>query len=235
MPVKETTENWYFLSAIEVVAPKDDAAASCASAIRSPKAICRVSIAIIVGPISSPGASSRAAAALCAVINQGIGGNRILHDLRGESALRRFDRDVLAQTGVSHVIAYIGTNDLRNQRGNPGRDRDAGADDRGLEADRACARGPRGSKSMAPRMIPYENETYHPGAWTPAGEAKRQAINEWIRQGGAFDAVIDFDAAVRDPAHPTAMLAAYDCGDHLHPSDNGYRRMGDSIDLALFD
>jgi lysophospholipase L1-like esterase len=84
-------------------------------------------------------------------------------------------------------------------------------------------------------MIPYENETYFPGAWNPAGEAKRQAINAWIRTGEGFDAVIDFDAAVRDSAHPTSMLAAYDCGDHLHPSDNGYRHMGDAIDLGLFD
>jgi lysophospholipase L1-like esterase len=83
-------------------------------------------------------------------------------------------------------------------------------------------------------LLPYENETYHPGAWTPAGEEKRQIINAWIRQGGAFDAVIDFDEALRDPAHPSSMLPAYDCDDHLHPSDNGYRRMGDSIDLKLF-
>ena len=82
--------------------------------------------------------------------------------------------------------------------------------------------------------MPYENETYHPGAWTPQGEEKRQAINAWIRTGNAFDAVIDFDRALRDPEHPTSMLPAYDCGDHLHPSDNGYRQMGDAVDLGLF-
>jgi lysophospholipase L1-like esterase len=86
-------------------------------------------------------------------------------------------------------------------------------------------------------MIAYENETYHPGAWTPQGEAKRQAINEWMRAHGHehFDALIDFDKAVLDPAHPTSMRAEYDCGDHLHPSDNGYRHMGDAIDLKLFE
>jgi hypothetical protein len=85
-------------------------------------------------------------------------------------------------------------------------------------------------------MIPYENETYFPGAWTLEGEAKRQAINGWMRAHGAelFDALIDFDKAVLDPAHPASMRAEYDCGDHLHPGDNGYRHMGDAIDLDLF-
>ena len=83
--------------------------------------------------------------------------------------------------------------------------------------------------------MPFENETFLPGAWTPAREAIRQEVNAWIRQGDAFDAVIDFDRGLRDPEHPTSMLPIYDCGDHLHPSDLGYNRMGDIIDLSLFD
>jgi lysophospholipase L1-like esterase len=169
-------------------------------------------------------------------MNQGIGGNRILHDMRGDSGLRRFDRDVLAQPGVTHAIVYIGTNDLRNQRGNPAEVVTTEQMIAGLKqlALRAKAGG---LKVYGATMIPYENETYHPGAWTPEGETKRQAINSWMRSGGGefFDALIDFDEAVLDPAHPTSMLAAYDCGDHLHPSDNGYRHMGDAIDLTLFE
>ena len=170
------------------------------------------------------------------VMNQGIGGNRILHDMRGDSGLRRFDRDVLAQPGVTHAIVYIGTNDLRNQRGNPAEVVAAEQMIAGLK--QLALRAKAGGLTVyGATMIPYENETYHPGAWTPQGEAKRQAINAWIRAQGSdyFDALIDFDKAVLDPAHPTSMRADYDCGDHLHPSDNGYRHMGDTIDLRLFE
>ena len=88
--------------------------------------------------------------------------------------------------------------------------------------------------------LTFEDENYLPppglrGLYTPEGEEKRQAINAWIRTSDAFDAVIDFEKALRDPAYPTQMLADYDCGDHLHPSDAGYLRMGDIIDLSLFD
>jgi lysophospholipase L1-like esterase len=93
----------------------------------------------------------------------------------------------------------------------------------------------RGIKIFAATLTPYENETFLPGAWTPEREAKRRAVNAWIRDGGAFDAVVDFDKALRDPAHPTRMLPIYDCGDHLHPSDLGYCAKGDAVDLALFD
>jgi lysophospholipase L1-like esterase len=233
MPVKETTENWYFLSAIEVLASKETGGIVC------------FGDSLTEGNLSSLDSNSRwpdqLARRLIArrrrgfgVMNQGVGGNRILHEMRGESGLRRFDRDVLAQSGVSHVIVYIGTNDLRNQRGNPAEMVTAAQMIAGLKQFPLRARA-RGLTVYGATLLPYENETYHPGAWTPAGEEKRQLINAWIRQGGAFDAVIDFDAALRDPAHPSSMLPAYDCDDHLHPSDNGYRHMGDSIDLKLFD
>ena len=87
----------------------------------------------------------------------------------------------------------------------------------------------------AETLTGFENETFLPGAWNPRREATRQAFNAWIRQSGEFDAVIDFDKALCDPEHPTRMLPAYDCGDHLHPSDLGYNKMGDAIDLALFE
>ena len=235
LPVKEKTENWYFLSAVEMVAPANTGGIVC------------FGDSLTEGNLSSLDSNSRwpdqlarrlsaRSGRLFGVMNQGIGGNRILHDMRGDSALRRFDRDVLAQPGVTHAIVYIGTNDLRNQRGNPAEVVTAEQMIAGLKqlALRAKAGG---LIVYGATMIPYENETYHPGAWTPQGEAKRQAINEWMRAHGAehFDALIDFDKAVLDPAHPTSMRAEYDCGDHLHPSDNGYRHMGDEIDLKLFE
>jgi len=235
LPVKEKTENWYFLSAIEMLAPANTGGIVC------------FGDSLTEGNLSSLDSNSRWPDQLArrlvqrggrafGVMNQGIGGNRILHDLRGDSGLRRFDRDVLAQPGATHAIVYIGTNDLRNQRGNPAEIVTAEQMIAGLK--QLALRAKAGGLTVyGATIIPYENETYHPGAWTPQGEAKRQAINEWMRaQGGDyFDALIDFDKAVRDPAHPTSMRADYDCGDHLHPSDNGYRHMGDAIDLKLFE
>lgn len=235
LPVKEKIENWYFLSAVEMLAPADVGGIVC------------FGDSLTEGNLSSLDSNSRwpdqLARRLVArggrrfgVMNQGIGGNRILHDMRGDSGLRRFDRDVLAQPGVSHVVVYIGTNDLRNQRANADEVVTAAQMIGGLKqlALRAKAAG---LTVYGATMIPYENETYFPGAWTPQGEAKRQAINAWMRSDARdfFDALIDFDKAVLDPAHPARMRAEYDCGDHLHPSDNGYRHMGDAIDLGLFE
>jgi lysophospholipase L1-like esterase len=167
-------------------------------------------------------------------MNQGLGGNRILHDIRGDSGLRRFDRDVLAQPGVTHVIVMLGTNDLRNRWARPEEEATAESMIAGLKQMALRART-RGIRIFGATLTPFENETFLVGAWTPAREAVRQAVNAWIRDAGAFDAVIDFDKGLRDPEHPTSMLPIYDCGDHLHPSDHGYNRMGDIIDLALFD
>src|SRR5438093_252741 len=90
-------------------------------------------------------------------------------------------------------------------------------------------------KVIGGTLTPFENETFLPGAWNPRREAVRQEVNDWLRKGDAFDAIVDFDRALRDPDHPTSMLPIYDCGDHLHPSDLGYRTMGDAIDLSLFE
>ncbi len=232
MPVEAATVNWYVLSAIEVLAPGETGGIVC------------FGDSLTEGNLSSLDSNSRwpdqLARRLAArrgrpfgVMNQGIGGNRILHEMRGESGLRRFDRDALAQPGATHVILFIGTNDLRNQRGNPAEMVTAEQMIAGLKQFALRARA-RGLVIYGATLLPYENETYHPGAWTPQGEEKRQAINAWIRTGNAFDAVIDFDRALRDPEHPTSMLPAYDCGDHLHRSDNGYRQMGEAVDLGLF-
>jgi lysophospholipase L1-like esterase len=168
------------------------------------------------------------------VMNQGLGGNRILHDVRGDSGLRRLDRDVLAQPGVTHVIIMLGTNDLRNRYAKPNEEVTADQMIAGLHqmAVRAQARG---IKVLGATLTPFGNETYLPGAWNPVREEHRVSFNNWIRDNAILDGVVDFDQALRDPACPTQMLPIYDCGDGLHPSDLGYCTMGDTIDLALFD
>ncbi len=167
------------------------------------------------------------------VMNQGIGGNRILHDVRGDSGLRRFDRDVLAQTGVTHAVVLLGINDIRNRQQKPEEIVTAEEMIAGLNQFAVRAHS-RGVKIFGGTLLTFEHETFNPGFYTPEGEVKRQAVNAWIRESGAFDAVIDFEAALRDPSHPTQMLPKWDVGDHLHPSDAGYLHMGDAIDLSLF-
>jgi lysophospholipase L1-like esterase len=157
------------------------------------------------------------------VLNQGIGGNRLLHDGLGPNALARLDRDVLAQSGVRWLLVLEGINDLGT--------RSAKAEEVIVAFEqiimRAHAHSIRvyGSTIMACEGSPY---------FTPELEAARQAINAWIRTSGKFDAVIDFDAATRDPQHPSRLSTAADSGDHLHPHDGGYKIMADAIDLKLF-
>lgn len=170
------------------------------------------------------------------VSNQGIGGNHLLTDGLGPNTLARFDRDVLAQAGVKWLIVLEGVNDLGGftiHHEVSQADHDAFVA-RILAAyqqiiTRAHAHGIR---VYGGTITPYEgNSYYHPDA---QNEADRQAINTWIRTPGHFDAVIDFDAAIRDPQHPARLLPAYDCGDHLHPGPAGYKAMADAIPLSLF-
>jgi lysophospholipase L1-like esterase len=234
LPVQETTEDFLFVSGVEVLAPPatggvvtlGDSLTDCNLSRldannRWPDQLARRLVA-------------RPGGRLLGVMNQGIGGNRILHDGRGDSGLRRFDRDVLAQPGVTHVVVLLGINDIRNRGQKPEEFVTAEAMIAGLHqlAVRAHARG---LKIFGGTLLTFEYETFNPGFYTPEGEATRQAVNAWIREGGAFDAVVDFEAALRDPGHPTQMLPIYDCGDHLHPSEDGYLHMGDVIDLSLFD
>lgn len=154
------------------------------------------------------------------VINEGISGNRVLTDRAGVSALARFDRDVLAQPGVETVILLEGINDISG----------------GATADQVIA----GYRQLIARA--HAEETCILGgtltAFENAGaerEAKRTAVNRFIRTSGEFDAVIDFDAATRDPADPDGLLPAYDSGDSLHPSDAGYEAMANAVDLGRLD
>lgn len=163
-----------------------------------------------------------------AVVNAGIGGNRVLSDgvipIFGESALTRFDRDVLSLPGVTHVIVLEGVNDLGAKPSPSASDLIAGY--RQLIA-RAHEHG---IKVSLATILPYGGAAY----FRADGEAVRQAVNAWIRAGDGFEGVIDFDAAVRDPAKPERMQAALQSGDWLHPNDAGYRVMGDAVKLGLF-
>ena len=234
MPVGRLTDDWYFVCGVDVLAPPQTGAA-----IALGDSLTDANISTHDGHHSWPSQLARRLVARAsgrpmAVMNQGLGGNRILHDIRGDSGLRRFDRDVLAQPGVTHVVIMLGTNDLRNRPGKAEEEVTAPQMIAGLK--QFAVRGQsRGIKVIGCTLTPFENETFLPGAWNPRREAVRQAVNDWLRKAEGFDAVVDFDRALRDPAHPTQMLAIYDCGDHLHPSDLGYRAMGDAIDLALFE
>ncbi len=217
---------WFLLARVEVLAPA------------STLAVVAFGDSITDGARSTPDLNTRWPDHLArrlaarkgpavAVLNAGISGNRVLGDGAGTSALSRFDKDVLMQTGVTHVVVMEGINDIGLARSNPSPGTaDLIAAHRQL-IERAHARG---LKVYGATLTPYEGAAY----FTREGEAKRQALNEWIRTGGAYDGVIDFDRATRDPAAPTRFLPAYDSGDHLHPSDEGYKAMGEAVDLALF-
>jgi lysophospholipase L1-like esterase len=168
-----------------------------------------------------------------AVIDAGIGGNRVIMGGWGKAAVARFDRDVTRIGGVSHVVVLEGINDIGNAGQSlfgtspPLETADLIAGYRQLIA-RAHARG---IKLIMGTLLPFSGAMY----FSPAKEQQRAAVNRWIRTSGEPDGVIDFDAITRDPAEPARMRADYDSGDHLHPGEAGYRAMGDAIDLKLFD
>jgi lysophospholipase L1-like esterase len=233
MPVGNLTDQWFFLCGVDVLA-----AAEAGGVVALGDSLTDGNISTIDGFGRWPDQLARRLVARggrpVGVMNNGLGGNRILHDLRGDSGLRRFDRDVLAQPGVTHVIVMLGTNDLRNRWAKPeeevtGEQMIAGLKQLTIRAHSA------GVKIIGATLTPFGNETFMANAWNPRREAHRVTVNEWIRNSGAFDGVADFDAAVRDPDIPTQMATKWDCGDGLHPSDAGYGHMGDIIDLALLD
>ena len=161
-----------------------------------------------------------------AVANMGIGGNRVLRDGSGASALARFDRDVLSQSGVRWVILLEGINDIGHGDTDPvSADGLIGAYKQLIE--RAHTHG---IAVIGGTLLPYVGAGYS----RPEGEAIREAVNQWIRTGGAFDAVVDFEAATRDASDPKRLRSEFDPGDHLHPNDAGYKAMAGAIDLSVF-
>jgi lysophospholipase L1-like esterase len=170
-----------------------------------------------------------------AVLNHGIGGNRLLLDGLGPNALARFDDDAIAQTGVRYLIVLEGINDI----GTLTRDRDASQSEHdalvghmiGAYEQMIARAHAHGITVIGATILPFVGSGYyHPG---PAADADRQAVNQWIRAPGHFDAVVDFDQVTRDPQHSDRLLPPYDSGDHLHPSPAGYAAMADAIPLSL--
>lgn len=166
------------------------------------------------------------------VLNLGIGGGRLLRQGLGPSGLDRLARDVFEQAGVTAVIVQLGVNDLGTRikaraAGQPF----ASAQDliEGYQQVISACRG-HGVRVALATITPFAGASWYS---TPDIEADRQTVNQWIRTSAKCDRVVDFDAALRDPAHPTLLLPAYDSGDHLHPSIEGYRHMAESVPLDL--
>lgn len=236
VPVFATKTSWFFVSGVEVKASERT------------RAIVTFGNSITDGYCSTLDANRRWPNFLAkrllasrhksklAVLDEGISGNRVLHDglipAFGPNALARFDRDVLVQTGVKYVIVLEGINDFGHAA--PGTPEAVTADDIIAGYRQLIVRAhERGLTIFGGTLTPYKG-TIFPGYYNDVGEANREKVNQWIRTSGAFDGIIDFDAAVRDPSNPLQVLPAYDCGDHLHPNDAGYKAMADAIDLSLF-
>ena len=236
LPVEKTVQTWVFLTGIDVMVAEPTGV------------VVAFGDSITDGAVSTPDTNQRWPDLLAerlvaspeqhtmAVLNAGIGGNRVLNnppegfEFAGPNALARFDRDVLAQPGVTHLIIFEGINDigLPAMTGDPAEFVNADELITGLRqlAERAHEHG---IVTFGATITPFEGSMI----FFEEGEAIREAVNDWIRTGGAFDAVIDFDQVVRDPQQPTRLLPAFDSGDLLHPNDAGFRAMAESIDLAL--
>jgi lysophospholipase L1-like esterase len=164
------------------------------------------------------------------IINAGISGNRLLYDGAGQKALDRFDRDVLSLAGLKAIVLLEGINDIG---AGSTVDTDTGprsADDIIGAYKQLIARAhTRGIKIYGGTLLPYSGAVY----FSAPGEAVRLAINSWIRTAGAFDGVVDFESVMRDPAAPSQLIGAYQCGDNLHPNDAGYAAMAGAVNLDL--
>ena len=230
LPGATAISSWFFLARLEVAAPVQTGA------------VVALGDSITDGFNSTPDTNNRwpdllakrlmAAGGGVGVLNLGIDGNRVLADGAGVSALARLDRDVLVQPGVTHVFVLEGINDLGIgalfMDGPRPTTAELIAGHRQIIA-RARARG---LKIFAATLLPYEGTTF-PGYFTSEGETIRQAFNQWMRTSKEYDGIVDFDAVMRDPEHPTKMLPRLDSGDHLHPSDAGYQVMANAFDLAF--
>jgi lysophospholipase L1-like esterase len=222
------TEHWYAVTGIDVVAPRAAAVAILGNSITDGRG------STTNGHDRWPDILSQRlrtdpATRQVAVLNLGTGGNCVLRACLGSAGLARYQRDILDQPGVRWVIVLEGVNDIGGAQGAAASDSVAG----GLIAafqemiDKAHARGLR---IYGGTITPFGESFYA----SPEHEAARITVNDWIRSSGAFDAVIDFDAALRDPSDPTRLRAQADSGDHLHPNAEGHRLMGAAVPLTLF-
>jgi lysophospholipase L1-like esterase len=224
-----TTESYYWLAGVEVVAPSE------------------ASLIVAYGDSITDGARSNSetnhswpallAARLAAkkstahigVANMGIGGNRVLRDVTGVSALARLDRDVLSQPGVKWLMLLEGINDIG--RGATVPEEKVTADELIGAYKQIVERAhEHGIKVIGCTLTPYEGATYS----REDGEAVREAVNQWTRTSGVYDGVVDFEAATRDTANPKRFRADFDPGDHLHPNNAGYEAMANAVDLGIF-
>lgn len=224
-----TTASYYWLSSIDVAAP-----AKAATIVAFGDSITDGAQSTVNTDHSWPAllaarlAKNRKTADI-GVSNQGIGGNRVLRDITGVSALGRFDRDVLAQSGVKWLMLLEGINDIGHGAVDP-KEMVTTEDIIGGYKQIIDAAHDHGIKVIGCTLTPYEGASYS----RPEGEAIREAVNNWIRTSHAFDAVVDFEAATRDSANPKRIRAEFDPGDHLHPNNAGYEAMANAIDLTIF-
>ena len=232
LPGAASVEHWYFISGLEAWSAPDTAAA------------------VMVGDSLTDGRGSTtdgndrwpdqllgrlqadAVTARVAVLNQGAGGNRVLNDGLGPNAAGRIDRDVLAHSGVKWLVVFEGVNDIGTADAADAAQKQVADELIAAYQQIAVRAHAAGIRVYGATITPFGGSDYD----DPRGlrEATRQAVNGWIRAGQRFDAVLDFDAAVRDPAHPRRLLAAYDVGDHLHMNPSGYRALAAAVPTRLF-
>jgi lysophospholipase L1-like esterase len=231
----KTLERWFYISGIDVEASEKSAAIVCLGD--------SITDGYGVKPATNMRWTDRLAERLIAdkskshlsVLNHGIGGGRVLNDGLGPNAMARFDRDVIAQTGVKYLIVLEGVNDLAALVKDPSLEAcDAlVADMTGAYRQMAQRAHDDGIKVYGATILPFKGSNSYKVEGSMAEQA-RLKINQWIRTSGAYDAVIDLDRIMGDPAQPDQLNPALDSGDHLHPSMLGYRTIGNTIDLRLF-
>jgi lysophospholipase L1-like esterase len=229
------TQSWYLLDGVDVLAPPRDRGAL----VTLGDSITDGVGSTLNGNTRYPNDLARRLAArsgpTLSVVDEGIGGNRVLDQTRccGVGAVTRFRRDVLDQPGVRDVILLEGVNDIGQSQSQgtltaPHSAISADQIIQGYEQIIAMAHS-HGVRVFGATLTPFHGARY----WTPAGEAKREAVNNWIRTSGMFDGVIDFSRAVAEPADPEQLAPAFDSGDHLHPDAAGYRAMARAVNLAM--
>lgn len=243
MPITSKTNSWYFLADVEVWASSQTGAmVTLGDSITDGAGAKQGDYTDWPDLLANKLANDPQLSGL-AIVNEGIGGNRILYDGAGVNALARFDRDVLAQPGVVGLIVLEGINDIGWHHMKPrtlpdGTTRRESPFARQLATSKDLIAGltqiierahQHGIRVFGATLTPYEGADYY----TVDGEATRQEVNQWIRTSGAFDGVIDFDAAVRDPEHAGRLRQDCDSGDHLHPSAAGYKTMAAAVDIKI--